>query len=82
MALVQPISVAVRFYGRSVAWKAGSNPAEGMDSSSCERCELSCRGFCDGLIIRPEESYRCVCVCVCVCACVCVLSSNLNNKVP
>ena len=25
-----------------------------------------CRGLCEGLITRPEESYG-VCVCVCVC---------------
>ena len=24
----------------------------------CECCVLSCRGLCDGLITRPEESYR------------------------
>jgi len=24
----------------------------------CECCLLSGRGLCDGLIIRPEESYR------------------------
>ena len=28
-------------------------------------------GLCDGLITRPEESYR-LCVCVCACVCVCV----------
>ena len=26
----------------------------------CECCELSGRGLCDGLITRPEESYRTV----------------------
>jgi len=26
---------------------------------------LSCRGLCDGLIPRPEESYRLWCVVVC-----------------
>jgi hypothetical protein len=26
---------------------------------------LSCRGLCDGLITRPEESYRLWCVVVC-----------------
>jgi hypothetical protein len=35
-------------------------------SYSCECCVLSGKGLCDGLIPRPEESYR-VCVCVCVC---------------
>ena len=31
----------------------------------CECCVLSGRGLCDGLIIRPEESYRLCCVVVC-----------------
>jgi hypothetical protein len=31
----------------------------------CERCVLSDRGLCDGLIIRPEESYRLWRVVVC-----------------
>jgi len=35
-------------------------------SVSCGCCGLSGRGICDGLITRPEESYR-VRVCVCVC---------------
>ena len=30
----------------------------------CECCLLSGRGLCDGLIIRPEESYRVWCVVV------------------
>jgi hypothetical protein len=34
-----------------------SNPTRGMDVC-CECCALSGRGLCDGLIIRPEESYR------------------------
>jgi len=29
---------------------------------SCERCALSGRGLCVGLITRPEESYRVWCV--------------------
>ena len=31
----------------------------------CESCVLSCRGLCDELITRPEESYRLWCVIVC-----------------
>ena len=31
----------------------------------CECCVLSCRGLCDELITRPEESYRLWCVVVC-----------------
>jgi hypothetical protein len=45
--------------GRLVAGIAGSNPTEGMDV--CLLCVvLSCVGIglCDGLIIRPEESFR------------------------
>jgi hypothetical protein len=40
---------------------AGSNPAEGMDVCLlCLFVVLSCvrRGLRDGLITRPEESYR------------------------
>ena len=31
----------------------------------CECCVLSGRGLCDGLITRPEKSYRILCVVVC-----------------
>jgi hypothetical protein len=31
----------------------------------CKCCVLSGRGLCDGLITRPEESYRIWCVAVC-----------------
>jgi hypothetical protein len=31
-------------------------------SVSCECCVLSGRGLCDGLVPRPEESYRMWCV--------------------
>ena len=34
-------------------------------SVSCESCVLSGRDLCDGLITRPEESYRMCCVVVC-----------------
>jgi len=51
---------------RSLAGIVGSNPAEGMDvCHSCECCVFSGRGLCDGLITRPEESYRLWCVVVC-----------------
>jgi hypothetical protein len=58
--------LAAQVCGRLVAGIAGSNPARGMDV--CRLClyvVLSCvgRGLCDGLITRPEESYR-VSVCV------------------
>jgi hypothetical protein len=52
--------------GLLVAGVAGSNPARGMNVSLLCLCVvLSCVGtsLCDGLITRPEESYR-VSVCV------------------
>jgi hypothetical protein len=54
---------------REAAWfagVAGSNPARCMDVCLlCLYVVLSCvgGGLCDGLITRPEESYR-VSVCV------------------
>jgi hypothetical protein len=64
-----PIPVAerssARFYGRSLAGIPGLNPAGAWMSVSCECCVLSGRGLCDGLITRPEESYRLLCVIVC-----------------
>ena len=50
--------------GRSLAEILGSNLTGGMDVY-CECCVLSGRGLCDGLITRPEESYRLWCVVVC-----------------
>jgi hypothetical protein len=44
--------------GCSLAAIASSNPAGGMDVC----CVVSGRGFCSGLITRPEESYRLWCV--------------------
>ena len=56
-----PIPVAARYK----AWVCGHSPAEIVGSNSkggidvcCECCVLSGRGLCDGLITRPEESYR------------------------
>jgi hypothetical protein len=37
-------------------------PPRAWVSVSCECCVLSGRGLCDGLIPRPEESYRVWCV--------------------
>ena len=47
--------------GRSLAWIAGLKSAMGM--FVCECC-VSGRGLCDGLMARPEESYRLVCLSV------------------
>jgi hypothetical protein len=65
-----PIPVAAwskeQVCGRLVAGVMGSNSLRGMDVClSCLYVVLSCvgRGLCDGLITRPEESYR-VSVCV------------------
>jgi hypothetical protein len=46
---------------RLVVGIEGSNPGEGMDVCLlCLYVVLSCvgRGLCDGLITRPEKSYR------------------------
>jgi hypothetical protein len=50
-------SAAVRLLGLWVPI-----PPETRMSVSCECCVLSGRGLCDGLITRPEESYRVWCV--------------------
>ena len=64
-----PIPAAARskawVCGRSLAGIVGSSLAGGMDV--CERCMLSGRGLCVGLIICPGEALPSVCVCVCVC---------------
>jgi len=39
-------------------------PVGGMNVC-CECCALSGRSLCDGLVTRPEESYRLWCVVVC-----------------
>ena len=43
---------------RSLAEIVGSNPTRAWMFVCCECCVLSGRGLCDGLITRPEESYR------------------------
>jgi len=56
-------------------------PPEAWMSVSYECCVLSGRGLCDGLITRPEESYRLWCVvCVCVCVCVCDLETSRMRR--
>ena len=40
-------------------------PSEAWMSVCCECCVLSVRGLCDGLITRPEKSYRLWCVVEC-----------------
>jgi hypothetical protein len=54
-----------RVCGRSLAGIAGSNPAGGWMSVSCECCLLSGKGLCDGPIPRPEESFFLWCVIMC-----------------
>ena len=57
-----PVPVAAR----SKAQICDYSPAEIVDSNPtgawmfvcCESCVLSGRGLCDGLITRPEKSYR------------------------
>jgi hypothetical protein len=51
--------------GRSLAGIAGQIPPDAWLFVSCECCMLSGRGLCDGLITRPEESYRLWRVAVC-----------------
>jgi hypothetical protein len=62
-----PVPVAARskvqVYGRSHAAILSSNSTGDMDV--CLLCVLSGRSLCDGLITRPEESYRLWRVVVC-----------------
>ena len=63
-----PVLSREQFCSHSNVGIAGSNPAEGMDIRPLFVACCVGSGVCDGLITRPEESYR-VCVCVCVCVC-------------
>jgi hypothetical protein len=60
-ANADPGGHARRLCGRWLAGIASSNPAGGMNVS-CECSVLEDRGPSDGLITRPEESYRVCCV--------------------
>ena len=62
---LSPIPLAAR----SKAWVCGRSLGNcgfefsgGVMDVCCECCVLSGRGFCDGLITCPEESYRVWCV--------------------
>ena len=61
----KPVPVAAR----SNAWVCGLSPAKKNPTVATDVCRecyvLSGRGLCDGLITRPEESYRLWCVVVC-----------------
>jgi hypothetical protein len=61
-----PIPVAVRskawVFGRSLTGIWVPIPPGAWMSVTCEFCVLSGRGLCDGLVTRPEESYRLWCV--------------------
>jgi hypothetical protein len=65
----KPIPVAER----SKAWSASARllglrvriPPRAWMFACCECCVLSGTGLCDGLITRPEESYRLWCALVC-----------------
>jgi len=66
----KPVLVAARLLRLPVRIPPGARM-----SVSYECCVLLGRGLCDGLITRPEESYR---VCVCVCVSVSVIRCNSN----
>ena len=63
-----PVPVAARskaqVYGRQPSEIVGSNPTGSIDVC-CKCCLLSGRGLCDGLVTRPDESYRLWRVVVC-----------------
>ena len=59
-AVLRRRSAAARLLGLWVRIQPGA-----WMSVSCECCMLSGRGLCDGVITRPEESYRLWCVVEC-----------------
>ena len=53
-------------YGRSLAGTVGSNLAGGVHVCLSVLSFVCCQtGLCDGLITRPEKSYRLWCAVVC-----------------
>ena len=67
--LFMPVPLAARskaqVCNRSPAETVGSNPTGAWMTICYDYCVLSGRGLCDGLIPRPEESYRMWRVVVC-----------------
>ena len=61
-------SADTRFMGLRVL-----TPRDAWMSVFCECCVFAGRGLCDGLILRPEESYR-------VCVSLSVIKCNNNPK--
>jgi len=59
-----PVSARSKVWvcGGSLVGIAGSNSAGVWSPVCCDCCLLSDRVLCDGLITRPEESYRVWCV--------------------
>jgi hypothetical protein len=69
MSAITPVPVTTRSKAwvccRSLLAIMGSNPAGAWKSVCCECCVLLGKGFCNGPITRPEESYRVRCTVVC-----------------
>jgi hypothetical protein len=65
--------------GRSIVGDCRFDSRRGHGCLPLVNGVLSGRELCDGLVTRPEKSYRmCVCVCVCVCVSVSVVKWNNN----
>jgi len=75
LTLMKPVPLATRLLRMWVRIAPGA-----WMSFCCERCVLSGRGLCVGLITRPEESYRLWCVVVCELETSWMRSSWLNGS--
>jgi hypothetical protein len=65
MVKEEPVPVAARSNAARLLRLWVRIPLEALMFVCCECCMLSGRGLCDGLITRPEESYRLWRVVVC-----------------